>query len=123
MAYVPSTEDLESTRDAIHNQRFWGIPSIGCVLIFYHDYMFFDTFMKSDPTEEETKNFEAVEANLIALGYSERNASIIGGTKNLDDVLFAISRAINIMEIKGEADEIDLSLKKNIEELLARKGV
>ena len=123
MAYVPSTEDLESTRNAIHNQRFWGIPSIGCVLIFYHDYMFFDTFMKSDPTEEETKNFEAVEANLIALGYSERNASIISGTKNVDDVLFAISRAINRMEIKGEADEIDLSVKKSIEELLDRKGV
>ena len=31
MAYVPSPEDLESTRNIIHNQRFWAIPSIGFI--------------------------------------------------------------------------------------------
>ena len=123
MAYVPSNEDLEWTASTIEAQRLWAIPSIGCALVIDHDNMIFDTWMKSEPTEEETLNFEAVEANMAALGYTERHASIIGGTRNVDDVLFAISRAIVRLESEGKADSAWISVKDSIDSLLDGKGV
>ncbi len=122
MTYIPSPEDLEWTMGHIQNKRLWAIPSIGCALVIDHDNMIFDTWMKSEPTEEETLNFEAVDANLTALGYTERHASIIGGTRNVDDVLFAIRRAIERLERDGKADATWISVRDSIDRLLDSKG-
>ena len=118
MSYVPSDDDLAWTKNHIENKRLWAVPSIGCVLIFDHNNMFFDTWMKSEPTDEETVRFQSIESNLLALGYSERRASIIGGAKNVEEVMFAINTAIISMEKDGIADDTWLSVKKTIQEHL-----
>ena len=118
MSYVPSNEDLVWTKNHIENKRLWAVPSIGCVLIFDHNNMFFDTWMKSEPTDEETVRFQSIESNLLALGYSERRASIFGGAKNVEEVMFAINSAIISMEKDGSADDTWLSAIKSIEEHL-----
>lgn len=118
MLYVPSDEDLSWTRNHIENKIVWAVPSVGCVLIINHENMFFDTWMKSEPTDEETTRFEAIESNLLSLGYTERRASIIRGTKNVEEVLFAINSAIISKEKDGKANDTDLSVKKSIEKHL-----
>ena len=118
MSYVPSEQDLAWTKNHIQNKPIWAVPSVGCVLIFDHNNMFFDTWMKSEPNDEETVYFQSIESNLLALGYSERRASIIGGTKSVEEVLFAINTAIVSKQKDGKANAIDLSVKKSIEEHL-----
>ena len=118
MTYVPSEDDLIWTKKHIENKVVWAVPSVGCVLIFSHGNMFFDTCMKSEPTDEETTRFEAIESNLLSLGYTERRASIIRGTKNVEEVLFAINSAIISKEKHGKANDTDLSVKKSIEKHL-----
>ena len=118
MIYVPSEDDLIWTKKHIENKVVWAVPSVGCVLIFSHGNMFFDTWMKSEPTDEETTRFEAIESNLLSLGYTERRASIIRGTKNVEEVLFAINSAIISKEKHGKANDTDLSVKKSIEKHL-----
>jgi len=116
--YVPSKEDLVWTKKHIENKRLWAVPSVGCVLIFDHNNMFFEIWMKSEPSEEETTRFQTIESNLLALGYSERGASIIQGTTNVEEVMFAIKHAIIVKEKNGSADDKWLSVKRSIEKHL-----
>ena len=101
----------------------WAVPSVGCVLIFDHNNMFFDTWMKSEPSDEETIRFQSIESNLLALGYSERKASIIQGTNNVEEVMFAINTTIIAMEKDGTADDKWLSVKKSIEQHLKGSNI
>ena len=118
MTYVPSEEDLIWTKKHIQNKIVWAVPSVGCVLIISHENMFFDTWMKSEPTDEETIRFQSIESNLLALGYTERGASIIRGTNNVEEVLFAINSAIISKEKDGKGNERDISVRKSIEKHL-----
>jgi len=118
MTYVPSKEDLIWTKNHIKNKRMWAVPSVGCVLIFDHNNVFFDTWMKSEPSDEETIRYQSIESNLLALGYSERKVSIMRGAHNVEDVMFALNTSIIKMEKNGTADDEWLSVKKSIEQHL-----
>ena len=118
MTYVPSKEDLVWTKNHIKNKRMWAVPSVGCVLIFDHNHVFFDTWMKSEPNDEETIRYQSIESNLLALGYSERKVSIMRGAHNVEDVMFALNTSIIEMEKNGTADDEWLSVKKSIEQHL-----
>ena len=98
MSYIPTPEDLEWTRNAIQGISTWAAPSIGCVIKIDHANKQFLTFMKMNPTELETFNFEKIAANLNHLGYTENGSFIMGGMNSADEILVALAA---IEEEKG----------------------
>lgn len=105
MAYIPTESDVEWTRNAIDGRVVWAIPSIGCVLLIMHDRKGYQTYMKSNPTELETEEYEKVESNCSILGYREISASIIGEANNADDILMILKTVIEKRKQELEPDE------------------
>ena len=105
MSYIPTESDVEWTRNAINGRVVWAIPSIGCVLLIMHDRKGYQTYMKSNPTELETEEYEKVESNCSILGYREISASIIGEANNADDILMILKTVIEKRKQELEPDE------------------
>ena len=65
MAYVPTKSDIEWTLNAINGRTLCGlVPSVGCVILLHHQSNSWMTYMKSNPTEQETEDYEKIETNL-----------------------------------------------------------
>lgn len=105
MTYVPSQSDIEWTLNNINGKIMWSVPSVGCVILLHHQSNSWITYMKSNPTEQETDDYEKIEANLNILGYHESSASIIGEANNVNDVLVILKTIIAKAEQKKELDE------------------
>jgi hypothetical protein len=70
-----------------------------------HDRKGYQTYMKSNPTELETEEYEKVESNCSILGYREISASIIGEANNADDILMILKTVIEKRKQELEPDE------------------
>jgi signal-transduction protein with cAMP-binding, CBS, and nucleotidyltransferase domain len=79
--------------------------------------------MKSNPTEQETEDYEKIETNLNVLGYSEGSAKIIGQTKNVDDVLVILRTIISVTEAEKELDDFWTNVKIQVSTILEQLGL
>ena len=77
--------------------------------------------MKSNPTEQETDDYEKIEANLNVLGYHESSASIIREAKNVNEVLIILRTVIAKAEQERELDDfwnkVNILLSFQLDEL------
>jgi signal-transduction protein with cAMP-binding, CBS, and nucleotidyltransferase domain len=79
--------------------------------------------MKSNPTEQETEDYEKIETNLNVLGYSEGSAKIIGQAKNVDDVLVILRTIISVTEAEKELDDFWTNVKIQVSTILEQLGL
>ena len=79
--------------------------------------------MKSNPTEQETEDYEKIETNLNVLGYSEGSAKIIGQAKNVDDVLVILRTTISATEAEKGLDDFWTSVKIQVSAILEQLGL
>lgn len=114
MTYIPTQADIEWTINAINGKLVWAIPSVGCVILLHHDTNTWMTYMKSNPTELETHNYEKIESNLNVLGYHEASAQIFGRAINVDEVILALFAMVTKAEQEGELDHFWTRVKTTI---------
>ena len=104
----------------INEKIMWSVPSVGCVILLHHQSKSWITYMKSNPTEQETDDYEKIEANLNVLGYHESSASIIRG-KNVNEVLIILRTVIAKAEQERELDDfwnkVNILLSFQLDEL------
>ena len=81
------------------------------------------TYMKSNPTEQETEDYEKIETNLNVLGYSEGSAKIIGQAKNVDDVLVILRTMISVTEAEKGLDDFWTNVKIQVSTILEQLGL
>ena len=122
MAYVPTKSVIEWTHNAINGRTVWAVPSVGCVILLHHQSNSWMTYMKSNPTEQETEDYEKIETNLNVLGYSEGSAKIIGQAKNVDDVLVILRTMISVTEAEKGLDDFWTNVKLQTSKLLDQLG-
>jgi hypothetical protein len=123
MTYIPTQADIEWTLNAINGRIVWAVPSIGCVILLNHDTNTWMTYMKSNPTELETYNYEKIETNLNVIGYQEASAKIMGQAKNVNDVLIILRTMISKTEEQKELDAFWTRVKNNVSKLLVELGL
>jgi len=123
MTYIPTQAEIEWTLTAINGRIVWAVPSVGCVILLHHDTNTWITYMKSNPTELETHNYEKIEANLNVIGYHEASAKIIGQAKNVDDVLAILLEMISKTEEQKELDAFWVRVKNTVSRLLGELGL
>ena len=123
MAYVPTKSDIEWTHNAINGRTVWAVPSVGCVILLHHQSSSWMTYMKSNPTEQETEDYEKIETNLNVLGYSEGSAKIIGQAKNVDDVLVILMTMISVAEAEKGLDDFWTNVKIQVSTILEELGL
>jgi len=123
MTYIPTESDVESTRNIINGQVVWAIPTIGCVLLIMHDLKGYHTWMKSNPTDIETENYEKVETNLLVLGYRELSAQIIGEATNVNDVLIILRTVVKNVKQGNELDDFWSSVDDSVSRMLDGLGL
>tara|TARA_B110000914_G_C15342802_1_gene390069 strand:+ start:178 stop:549 length:372 start_codon:yes stop_codon:yes gene_type:complete len=123
MTYIPTQADIEWTLTAINGRIVWAVPSVGCVILLHHDTNTWMTYMKSNPTELETHNYEKIETNLNVIGYHEESAKIIGQAKNVDDVLVILLAMISKTEEQKELDAFWTRVKNTVSKLLGELGL
>lgn len=123
MAYVPTKSDIEWTHNAINGRAVWTVPSVGCVILLHHQSNSWMTYMKSNPTEQETEDYEKIETNLNVLGYSEGSAKIIGQAKNVDDVLVILRTMISVTEAEKGLDDFWTNVKIQVSTILEQLGL
>jgi hypothetical protein len=123
MAYVPTKSDIEWTHNAINGRAVWAVPSVGCVILLHHQSNSWMTYMKSNPTEQETEDYEKIETNLNVLGYSEGSAKIIGQAKNVDDVLVILRTMISVTEAEKGLDDFWTNVKIQVSTILEQLGL
>jgi hypothetical protein len=118
MAYIPTQADIEMTLNAINGRVVWAVPSVGCVILLHHETNTWSTYMKSNPTEIETHNYEKIETNLNVLGYHEASAQIFGRAKNVDEVIVALYVMITKTEQENGLDQFWKSVRDTISNFL-----
>ena len=123
MTYVPTKSDIEWTHNAINGRTVWAVPSVGCVILLHHQSNSWMTYMKSNPTEQETEDYEKIETNLNVLGYSEGSAKIIGQAKNVDDVLVILMTMISVAEAEKGLDDFWTNVKIQVSTILEQLGL
>ena len=123
MAYVPTKSDIEWTHNAINGRTVWAVPSVGCVILLHHQSNSWMTYMKSNPTEQETEDYEKIETNLNVLGYSEGSAKIIGQAMNVDDVLVILRTMISVTEAEKGLNDFWTSVKIQVSTILEHLGL
>ena len=123
MAYVPTESDIEWTHNAINGRTVLAVPSVGCVILLHHQSNSWMTYMKSNPTEQETEDYEKIETNLNVLGYSEGSAKIIGQAKNVDDVLVILRTTISVTEAEKGLDDFWTNVKIQVSTILEQLGL
>lgn len=123
MEYVPTKEDVEWTLNAINGRTVWAVPSVGCVILLHHSSNSWMTYMKSNPTEQETENYEKIEMNLNVLGYTEGSAKIIGQAKHVDDVLVILRTIISATEAEKGLDDFWTNVKLQVSTILDHLGL
>ena len=114
MVYTPTQADIEWTPNAINGRIVWAVPSVGCVILLHHDTNTWMTYMKSNPTEIETHNYEKIETNLNALGYQEASAQIFGRATNVDEVIVALHVMITKTEQEKGLDQFWTRVRDSI---------
>ena len=121
MTYIPTQADIEWTLNAINGRLVWAVPSVGCVILLHHDTNTWATYMKANPTELETHNYEKIETNLNVLGYHEESAQIFGRANNVDEVILALFAMIAKAEGEGELDDFWTRVKTTISSFIFGK--
>ena len=123
VSYLPTQADIEWTNNAITGRVVWAVPSVGCVLLIHHETKNWTTYMKSNPTDQETVNYEEIETNLNILGYHEATAKIIGEAKNVNDVLFILRAMVGKAKQERGLDEFWTRVDNSICSFLENLGL
>ena len=69
--YIPSSDDIEWTRNAITRVKGWLVPSAGCLITCNHELMSFDVIFNVAIDANHIYNFAKIRINLLTLGYSD----------------------------------------------------
>lgn len=123
VSYIPTQSDIEQTLNIINGRVVWAIPSVGCVMLIHHEAQNWTTYMKSNPTDEETVNYEKVETNLNVLGYQEASAKIIGEANNANDVLVVLREVVSKAKQQTELDDFWNAVDRSINSILDSLGI
>ena len=84
--YIPSSDDIEWTRNAITRVKGWLVPSAGCLITCNHELMSFDVIFNVDIDANHIYNFAKIRINLLALGYSDGRLIVDPDSNSVEDI-------------------------------------
>ena len=84
--YIPSSDDIEWTRNTITRVKGWLVPRAGCLITCNHELMSFDVIFNVAIDANHIYNFAKIRINLLALGYSDGMLIVDPDSNSVEDI-------------------------------------